>query len=763
MGKFIGKPVRRREDIRLISGRGTYVDDITLPNTLYLGVVRSQYPHARIKSIDFGRALSVEGVRYVFTGEDFRDATSLPGEFRLTVKGSNIPRYLPLAVDRVRYVGEPVVAVLADSKYAVRDAVELVEVEYEPLEPVVDVEKALSPDAPILHEEFGSNVSFEMELGDKSGVEEAFSNAEVVVSGEFTIERVSAVPIETRSILASYDRGSGFLTAWVTTQLPHRERSRIARTLGIPENMVRVIAPDVGGGFGEKLNYYPEYYLACLLAYRLGRPIKWTSTRSEDLIASGHGRGVRCKIELASTRDGKITGLRATMLADLGAYVIDTTQRYSVNAAQMLTGAYDIRNAYVKLYGVFTNKPPTSAYRGAGRPEAMVFIEWMVDKLARRLGIDPVEIRLRNFIKPENIPYTNFSGIVYDSGDFGRALEKAVEIARYSELRREQAITGDGKVIGIGVATYVERNSFGWESAVVRVEPSGKVVVLTGSSPHGQGEETSFSQIVADELGVDLEDVAIIHGDTVAVPMGAGTGGSKTVTIGGSAIVLACREIKEKAKRIAAHFLEARVEDLVYEDGAVKVAGVPEKAMTLKEIAEKAYSTNIPTELTGLIASTYYNNENALTSYGAHVAVVEIDRETLEIRVRKGVMVDECGRVVNPLLVEGQIVGGAVQAVGEALYEVIQYTENGQPLVSTLAEYPVPTACETPSFETAVIETPSNTPLGSRGVGESGTIGFLPALVNAIQDAVSRLNNVEINKLPITPDYLWNIIKKYNK
>ena len=453
------------------------------------------------------------------------------------------------------------------------------------------------------------------------------------------------------------------------------------------------------------------------------------------------------------------------MLADLGAYVIDTTQRYSVNAAQMLTGAYNIRNAYVKLYGLFTNKPPTSAYRGAGRPEAMVFIEWIMDKLARKLKIDPVELRFRNLIQPNEMPYTNFSGTTYDSGDFPKALAKVVEESGYRELRKEQErMRNNGKILGIGVAVYVERNSFGWESAVVRVEPSGKVVVLTGASPHGQGEETAFSQIVAEELGVGLEDVAVIHGDTMAIPMGAGTGGSKSLTVGGSAIVLACREIKEKAKKIASYFLEARVDDLVYEDGAVKVIDSPEKAMTLKEIAEKAYSTQLPSEMTGLIASAYYNNETFFTSYGAHVAVVEIDKETMEIRVRKGVMVDDCGRVVNPLLVEGQIIGGAVQAIGEAIYEVIKYTDDGQPLVTNLADYLVPTACEIPMFETELIETPSNSPLGSRGVGESGTIGFLPALVNAIQDALSQLgDDVEIDRIPVTPDYLWNVVKQRNR
>jgi len=756
--KYVGKPVRRVEDPRLITGRGFYVSDISLPRMLYLGIVRSIYAHARISSIDVSRAERLDGVRHIFTGWEFRETTSLPGEFRLTVQGSNIPTYLPLAVDKVRYVGEGVAAILAESQYVLRDALELVDVEYEPLEPVVDPERALEGKV-LIHEQLGSNISFELDYGSRDEADEAFMKADVIVRGRLEIPRVAAAPLEPRGIVASYNPADGVLTAWVSTQLPHRERFRISRTLGIPENKVRVIAPDVGGGFGEKLNYYPEYYLACLIAYKTGRPIKWISDRREEFLSSGHGRGIVGEVELASTSEGRITGLRAKLIANLGAYILDTTQRYPVNTASMITGGYDIKRAYVKLYGVFTNLPPSSAYRGAGRPEAMVFIEYMIDKLARRLGRDPADVRMLNLIKPEQMPYTNFSGTVYDNGDYPSVFQKALEYASYHELRSiQERARKEGRYIGVGVAFYVERNSFGWESATVRVEPNGKIVIYTGASPHGQGEETTFAQIAADELGVDISEITVVHGDTLAIPMGWGTGGSRSLTVGGSAIILACREIREKAKRIAAHILEARPEDLEYEDGKIYVRDYPEKALTLKEVAAKAYTGEVPTEEMGMQITKYWNNSGFFTSYGAHVAVVELDPETYEIRPVKAILVDDCGRVVNPLLVEGQIIGGATQALGEALYEVVLYDENGQPITTTLSDYLIPTTLEIPAFETYLVETPSNSPLGSKGVGESGTIGFLPAMVNAVQDALAQLQT-EINKIPATPDYIWHLIK----
>lgn len=758
-GRYVGKPVKRREDPRLVTGRGKYVADITLPRMLYLSIVRSPYAHAKIKNIDTSKAERLEGVRHVFTGEHVRDCTPLPGEFRLTVKDSIIPSYKPLAVDKARYAGEGVAAVLADNPYVARDAADLVEVDYKPLEPLTDPLKALEEGSIILHEEYGSNVSFELEYGSWDDAEQGFSEAEVVVKGRFAIPRVAAVPLEGRGVVADYNPAEGVLTAYVSTQLPHRERFRISRTLGLPENRVRVIAPDVGGGFGAKLNYYPEHYLACLLAYRLGRPVKWISDRREDFLSNGHGRDVVGEVELAADRSGRVKGLRARLVANLGAYVIDTTQRYPVNAASMLSGGYDIKRAYVKLYGVFTNTPPSSAYRGAGRPEAMVFIEYMMDKLARAVGKDPSEVRMLNMIKPEQMPYTNFSGTTYDNGDFPKAFQKALEEISYWNVREEQRkAQREGRYLGVAITLYVERNSFGWESATVRVEPTGKVAVYTGSSPHGQGEETSFAQIVADELGVDIDEVTIIHGDTLAIPMGWGTGGSRSLTVGGSAIILACREIKEKARRIAAHLLEANTEDIVYEDGRVYVRDMPERGLTLKEIAEKAYSGAVPMEEMGMQVTRYWNNSGFFTSYGAHGVVVEIDPETWVVKILKAVLVDDCGRVVNPLLVEGQVVGGAAQAVGEVLYEEIPYSEDGQPLVTTLSDYPVPTALEIPNFATYTIETQSNSPLGSKGVGESGTIGFLPALINAIQDALA-VKGVELSRIPATPSYLFKLIK----
>ncbi len=753
--RYVGLPIKRKEDPRLLRGESTYVDDIKLSGMLYAAILRSPYPHARIVRIDTSKAKKNEGVVAVYTGQELiKDVGPLVVE--TVLPESKVPKHYPLAVDEVKFVGEPVAVVVAEDIYKARDALEDISVEYEPLPAVLDPEKALG-ESPKVHREFDDNVCFRWKItvGD---VEGSFRIADSIIETRFKIQRLAAIAMEPRGVVAHYDAYNRLLTVWSSTQFPHKLRTWIATSLNWPENRIRVIAPEVGGGFGSKLNHYPEDVIIPYLAFKLNRPIKWVEDRRENLQATTHGRDIIAYVTAAVKRDGELLGLRARLIADLGAYNYVYTQDNPVVAAKMLPGCYKLKNVDLEVVGVFTNKMATDAYRGAGRPEASYIIERTIDMAARSIGMDPAEIRRRNFIPPHEFPYKTPTGIVYDSGNYELALNKALELAKYKDLRAEQVeLRKQGKYIGIGISSFVEICNFLYQSATVRVEPTGKVLVFTSTSPTGQGEETSFSQIVADTLGVHIDDVQVIHGDTLAVPYGWGTAGSWTLTSGGNAILKACNQIKEKILNISAKILEAKPEDLEVGEGKIYVKDSPQTNVSFKDVARLAYDQdNIPEgfEL-GLVATSFYIPQ--ITSpFGTYVAVVEVLPDTGEVKLLKLVLVNDVGKIVNPMLVEGQIKGGALQAIGQALLEEIIYDENGNLLTDTLSDYLIPTAVEVPTILLDKTETPAPNPLGTKGVGELSTIGLTQAIVNAIEDALTPFG-VRITETPVTSMRLWRL------
>jgi len=766
--KLVGEPIKRREDPRLITGGSTYVDDVRLPGMLYLVIVRSPYAHARIRGIDTRAATAHPTVARVLTGEEV--AARIKPLPVLGMKGLKIPKRYPLAVGKVRYMGEAVAAVVATDRYAARDAADLIEVDYEPLPVVVDVEKAAGEGAPLLHEELGDNIAYVMKQ-EGGEVDRAFQQAAVTVSQRLIQQRLAPSAMEPRGVVAHYEKGRGTLTVWVSTQFPHFLRTYLADILNLPEHRVRVIAPEVGGGFGSKMDVYPDEVLTAFLSLDLGRPVKWIEERRENLMATTHGRARLDTVELAADKDGRVQAIKIHVLADMGAYLQLLTALIPPSTATMAVGPYQIPNARVEIVGVFTNTTPTSAYRGAGRPEATYLLERAMDILAHKLNLDPAEVRRRNFIPPDAFPYTAPTGAVYDSGNYQPALEKALEMVNYQALRDEQKRRrAEGRFLGIGLSSYVEICGMGpssampfaaWESSTVRVEPSGKVTVLTGTSPHGQGQETSFAQLAAEELGVPLDDVVVLHGDTAQVPYGVGTFGSRATVVGGTALLLALGSVKEKAKRLAAHLLEASVEDVVYEGGKLYVRGMPAKALTLQEVAKVAYrAARLPKEIEpGLEATRRFEPPNFTYPFGTHVAVVEVDPETGQIKLVRYVAVDDCGKVINPLLVDGQVHGGIAQGVAQALLEEVVYDENGQLLTGSLMDYALPRADTFPFFETARTETlsPAN-PLGVKGIGEAGTIGATPAVVNAVVDALSPLGITHLD-MPLKPEKIWRFLQ----
>ncbi len=769
--KYVGERIPRVEDRRLITGRAHYVDDIVRPGMVYAAILRSIYAHARLKEIRVEAARQAPGVIAVFTGQDLRGKVGpIPVASRLP--DLKIPEHSVLAVEKVCYVGEPVAVVVATDRYRARDALDLIEVEYEPLEAVVDPEKALEEGAPVIHEGFGNNVAFTWELSG-GDVERAFREADVVVSQRMVNQRLIPVAMEPRGVVAEYDAGEGQLTVWTSTQIPHLLRTQLAAMLGLAENRVRVIAPEVGGGFGSKLNVYAEEALVGYLAMRLQRPVKWIETRRENFLATIHGRGQIAYVEAAVRRDGTVLGLRYRIIQDVGAYHQLLTPAIPTLTGLMATGPYKIPNLRVQVTGAFTNKMATDAYRGAGRPEATYFLERMMDLIAAELGMDPVQVRLRNFPQPEEFPFPTASGLLYDSGNYPQALQRAVEMIGYEKLRQEQqALRQQGRYLGIGISTYVEICALGpspalpaggWESATVRVEPTGKVTVLTGASPHGQGQETSFAQIVADELGVDLSDVRVIHGDTAIVQYGIGTFGSRATAVGGTALYGALQKVKEKATRLAAHLLgEENVANVEFAEGKFFVKDHPERTMTFSEVAQAAYlAKSLPSGMEpGLEATSFFEPSNFTFPFGAHIAVVEVDPETGEVQFRRYVAVDDCGRAINPMLVDGQVHGGIVQALGQALLEEAIYDESGQLVTGELTDYAIPKATDVPWFEADRTETPSPVnPLGVKGVGEAGTIAATPAIVNAVMDALSPFGIRHLD-MPLKPEKIWRAIRK---
>lgn len=753
---WTGRRVRRVEDPKLLQGRGTYVDDLAPEGTLHVAVVRSPHPHARVVRVDVQRAQSSPGVVAVVTAQDL-PVRGVPAE---GLRGAKLAVHPVLAADVVRYVGEPVAAVVATSRAQAEDAALLVDVQYEPLEPVADPFRALEG-APFVHPELGTNVVYRRQVraGDPDA---AFAQAHRVVRATIRQQRVAGIPMEPRGVLAAWDGARGMLTVWSSTQVPHDLRDALAEALGLPVNRVRVVAPDVGGGFGVKLNTYPEEILVAHLCRQLHRPVKWVQTRREDLLSTAQGRSQVGEFEVACDPQGRVLALRARLVADVGAYTLSTTVDVPTLTVRVLTGPYAIQNVQAEVVEVFTHKTPTGAYRGAGRPEATFYLERLMDLVAAELNLDPAVVRRRNLLAKSAFPYRTPTGARYDSGDYRKALRVLLERAGYRELRREQArARAEGRYLGIGLSCYVEVCTFGWETARVRVLPDGSAVVLTGTSPHGQGGATGLAQVVADRLGIPPDRVEVVHGDTLTVPTGMGTAGSRTLVVGGSAALRAAEKVRRKMFRVAARLLEASPRDLELRDGRIAVRGTPDRAVTVAEVAEAAYQAGrLPDGLSpGLEEEGTFVVEQATAPFGAHLCVVEVDPETGQVRVLRYVSVDDCGVVVNPLLVEGQIQGGIVQAMGQALLEEVVYDPSGQPLTTTLADYPLPRAVDAPAVEMHRTVTPSPTnPLGAKGVGEAGTIGATPAFVNAVVDAL-RPFGVRHLDTPLRPERIWRAIQ----
>jgi carbon-monoxide dehydrogenase large subunit len=767
--RLIGAPIKRREDPRLVQGLSHYVDDIKLVNTLDCTFLRSDYAHADIKSINTEAAENLSGVVKVITGADIEGKVgSIP--CAAEIEGLKVPDHPALAVGRVRFVGEPIAAVVATDPYIARDALDLIEVEYDELPVVVDLDKAIEPDSTVIYDEFDDNIAFTMPL-DAGEVDAAFAEADHVVSQRFVNQRLIPNSIEPRGVLAEYLPGEGTLTVWSSTQVPHHLKTILSLLLDLPEQLVRVIAPEVGGGFGSKLNVYPEEAVVAYLATQLRKPVKWIEKRSEGFTTTIHGRDQVDYVDMAVQNDGTITGLRAKLLANMGAYHQLLTPIIPVLTYLMMPGAYKIPNIRLELIGVFTNKMATDAYRGAGRPEATHIIERMVDLAAQKLGMEPKEIRFKNFPQPDEFPLEMATGVTYDSGNYQMSFNKALDAVDYDSLRAQQAeLRGQGRYMGIGIATYAEICGMGpsvgvagggWESGTVRIERTGKVTVLTGVSPHGQGQETSFAQIVADEYGISIDDIAVIHGDTGRQPQGIGTFGSRATAVGGAALIIATKQVKEKMAQIAAHLLEANADDLVFEDGNIFVQGSPDPAVTFAEVAAAAHAAvNLPPEVEpGLEATHFFEPSNFTYPFGAHISIVEVDPETGEIDLQRYVAVDDCGNIINPMLVDGQVHGGIAQGLGQAMYEGAVYDENGQLLTGSFMDYAIPKATQVPRFETEHTTTPSPVnPLGVKGVGEAGTIASSPCLVNAVVDALSPFGITDID-MPMTPNRVWQTIQ----
>ena len=774
-GRIIGAPVGRKEDLPLVQGQAQWVDNMHVPGTVYLGVVRSPYAHARLAKVDVGPALAHAGVVAAWSGDDLAGDWNggLPCAW-LPTEDTNAPTHLPLATGKARHAGDGVAVVAATSRAAAEDAVELVEVEYEPLPAVVDPEAALAEDAPLVHDELGTNRCYTWTLESADGVDALFADADVVVKERYYQNRLIPNAVEPRAVFVQPLPAAGEYTMWSTTQVPHIARVLLSGLCGIPEAKLRVIAPDVGGGFGSKLNVYAEEALALVVARRLGRPVKWTETRSEGYTSTIHGRDVWQEIELAATADGKITAVRVRLTAAMGAYLQLVTPGIPLLGAWLYAGAYDIPGYSFECTGVFTHTTPTDAYRGAGRPEATYAIERAVDALARRLGKDPAELRRLNFIR--EFPATLASGLTIDSGDYDASLDAALAQAGYEELRAEQAsrrAAGDARRLGVGLCTYVEMcglapsrvlgairyGAGGWDTATVRCLPTGTAQALTGTSPHGQGHETTWAQIVADRLGYDVDEVEVLHGDTSVVPLGMDTYGSRSLAVGGVALYHACERIVAKAQAIAAYRLgvdESRVE---YDRGTFTG---PEGSVTLKEIALSAWTAHdLPDGMEpGLEASYVYDPPNFSWPGGAHVAVVEVDTETGAVDLLRYVAVDDVGTVINPLIVEGQVHGGLAQGVAQALYEEAVYDEDGNLMTSTMTTYLVPSAAELPDWEVGRTETPSPTnPLGVKGVGETGAIASPAAVMNAVVDALAADGVADV-PMPATPERVWRALEE---
>jgi aerobic carbon-monoxide dehydrogenase large subunit len=816
--RYMGNSVPRKEDPTLLTGHSNFTDDIRLPGMLHMAFLRSPYAHARITSIDVSAAREQPGVVAVFTSGDLADvleasamdADEAPGyavdidestgsEADVTPNGGEesadvsespprtfcgwpvtenikIPHHSPLARGEVNFAGEPVAVVLATDRYQAQDALEFIEVDYKPMGPATDIEGALEDGAPLVHEEFGTNECYVWPLA-TGDIDEAFEKADVVVRERYVQQRLIPSAIETRAVVAQPEPLDSF-TVYTSTQVPHFVKDVLSVMCGVPDTKLRVVAPDVGGGFGSKLNVYSEEVLALEVARKLGAPVKWVEDRSENHLATTHGRGQVQYIELAATSEGKILGMKVKLLADMGAYLQLLTPGVAIFGSFTYPGLYAFDAYSFECTGVFTNLTPTDAYRGAGRSEAAYAHERIMDALARELDMDPAELRLKNLLPPFDEPTTNPAGVQYDSGNYESCMRKALELANYEEVRAEQRRrreAGDAKQIGIGIGNFTESGglspskvsaavrlqSGGWESASVRMLASGKVEVVTGTSPHGQGHVTSWSQIAADALGVDVDHVEVLHGDTAIAPYGRDTYGSRSLPVGGVAVHLACEKVVEKGKKIAAHMLEAAEEDIEFEGGRFSVAGSPNQNVTIQNVAAAAYlADDLPEGMEPLLnEDCTFDPPNFTWPYGTHICVVEVDTETGMVTIPKYVAVDDCGPVVNPAIVDGQLHGGIAQGIGQALYEEAVYDDDGNLVTGTMVDYLVPGAPEIPSMILDRTETPSPTnPMGVKGIGESGAIAAQPAVINAVIDALSHEGVTHVD-MPASPMRVWQALQ----
>ena len=776
--RIFGSGIRRREDPRLITGGSVYTDDVTLPGMVHAAILRSPHAHARITGVDTSAAAAAPGVIAVYTGADV-DGVLAPIPCAWIPPESDVKAvaHPAIAKDVVRYQGDAVAVVVADTRYQAEDALELINVGYEPLPAVVNPAAAMDSGAPQLHDDAPNNQAFHW-VASGGDPDAAFAEADVVVSDTIVQQRLVPNAMEPRSAVANWLRSMGELTLWSTSQNPHIVRFLASLITGVAEHKIRVIATEVGGGFGSKIPVYADEMIAAFCAMRLNRPVKWTETRIENFQATIHGRDHVEKVEMAATRDGKITGVRSVVHAGMGAYLSTAAPGVpTILHGLMYSGPYALSGVKADIYGVFTNTTPVDAYRGAGRPEATFLLERLVDLVAAELGMDPVAVRRRNLIPKFDNGHDVVAGLTYDSGDYEAALDLALNRVGYSSLREEQAQARElGHYTGIGVSCYCEICGLGpsqvagavgfggglWESAVVRFHPSGKVNAYVGVSPHGQGEETTFAQIVSDTLGVPLDDVEIVHGDTDNTPMGWGTYGSRTTAVGAGALVLGLNKIKDKARALAAHLLEAAEADIEYADGQFFVRGTPDQSKSIQEIALMAnVAWNMPEGMEpGLEASAFYDPPNFVYPFGAHAAVVDVDPDNGHIELRRYVAVDDCGPQINPMIVEGQVHGGVVQGAGQALWEGAVYGDDGQLLTGSMQDYALPKAHMVPDIETYSSETPSpHNPLGVKGIGETGTIASTVTIYNAVIDALRPLGVTRI-EMPLTPQRVWQAIQE---
>jgi carbon-monoxide dehydrogenase large subunit len=775
--KLVGERVKRREDPRLIRGRATYVDDIALVGMQHLAFKRSDIAHGRIRAIDTSAAEKMDGVEAVFTGKqiaEFLDPMPIGTPFPS-------PEHRAVAVDTVRFAGEPVAVVVARDRYIARDAADAIVVSYDPLPAVVDTEKAMTGKPTVIHKDFANNlavplvpsgtgVSADGSTVDDTAIDHAFAKADVVISQRMLNQRLAPTTMEPRGVVAHYEPGKGTMTIWSSTQNPHILRTFIAALTGLGENQVRAIAPEVGGGFGAKINIYGEEYAAAAISKRLGIPVKWAEDRSEAFVATTHGRDIIGYVDMAATRDGKVVGLKLRLIADIGAYNMLLTAAIPTLTMMMANATYDIPAVRCSLTEVFTNKTPTDAYRGAGRPEATYFVERAMDMLARELKMDPAELRRKNFIQPHQFPFATQTGAVYDSGDYEKALNAALEASGWDRLKAERdAARAQGRLVGLGLSMYVEVCGLGpssalptggWEHSQVTIERDGRISATTGASPHGQGNETTFAQMLADQFGIPLEHITILHGDTGVVKQGIGTFGSRSQAVGGTAIHMAGAKVKTKMAKFAAALLEAHEDDLVFENGTIGVKGAPASAKPFASVAAFAYRpVPLPEGLEpGLSDEAFFEPTNNTYPFGCHISMIEIDRQTGEPTLVKMVAVDDAGRLINPLIVEGQIHGGLAQGIGQAMIEEVVYNEDGQLLTGSFMDYAIPRATDFPRFELTATVTPTPVnPFGAKGVGEAGTLGSTPSIVSAVVDALSEFGVTHVDMM-LRPEKLWRII-----